>query len=111
MEYGIFVLTRANEKDQAMKKEYFLCIDNRPLVNLKDADMTPDELKIEQKAFYDEFRFLMESHSNEKHNYLESYKVLKFTGKYFFVMDKGSTFTSLKPLLYGQSLTFLCFLC
>ena len=86
MEYGIFVLTRANEKDQAIKKEYFLCIDNRPLVNLKDADMTPDELKIEQKAFYDEFCFLMESHSNEKHNYFERYKVLKFTGKYFCVI-------------------------
>ena len=80
MEFAVLVLNRLHEKDQLRKKEYFLCLDNRPLVNLKDADMTPDELLVEQKAFYDEFRCLMESHSNEKHNFWERYELLQFRG-------------------------------
>lgn len=88
MEYGIFVLTRGNEKDLSRKKEYFLCIDNRPLVNLKDADMTLDELQTEQKAFFDEFCSLMESYSNGQ--FWERYELLQFTGNLSSALDEYS---------------------
>ena len=65
-----------------MDREYFLCLDNRPLAQLKDCDMTDEELLVEQMSFYDELRHLMESTSNENCKFLEHYELLQFTGMY-----------------------------
>lgn len=90
MEYAVFVLTRSKETDLSKKKEYFICLDNRPLVNLKDANMTAGDLQIEQKAFYDEICLLMDSHSDEKNNYRDRFELLKFSGDLSATLDEYS---------------------
>ena len=71
---GNFCDPRSNAK----RKEYFLCLDNRPLVNLYDMSMSPEDLLMEQDSYYNELRRLMDSNPND--NYDERYELLKFTG-------------------------------
>ena len=75
LEFAVLSLSRHNEKG----REYFLCLDNRSLVQLKD-EMTKEELWVEQTSFYNEIRRLMESPSNENCKFLERYELLQFKG-------------------------------
>ena len=70
-----------------MGREYFLCLDNRPLVQLKDCDITNEELLVEQKSLYDELRHLMESTSNENGKFLEHYELLQVKGMSFPLLE------------------------
>ena len=81
LEFAVLSLSRHNE----MGRKYFLCLDNRPFAQLKDCDMTNEELLVEQKSFYDELRHLMESSSNENCKFLERYELLQFKGMSFFI--------------------------
>ena len=76
LEFAVLSLSRHNE----MGRKYFLCLDNRPFAQLKDCDMTNEELLVEQKSFYDELRHLMGSNENCK--FLEHYELLQFKGMY-----------------------------
>jgi len=86
LEFAVLSLSRHNEKG----REYFLCLDNRPLAQLKDCDMTNEELLVEQKSFYDELWQLMESTSNENLNFLERYELLQFKGSLSSALNEFS---------------------
>jgi len=86
LEFAVLSLSRHNEKC----REYFLCLDNRPLAQLKDCDMSNEELLVEQKSFYDELRHLMESTSNENCKFLEHYELLQFKGSLSSALNEFS---------------------
>ena len=83
LEFAVLSLSRHNE----MGREYFLCLDNRPLAQLKDCDMSNEELLVEQLSFYNELRQLMESTSNENCKFLERFELLQFKGISFLILN------------------------
>ena len=83
LEFAVLSLSRPNEKC----REYFLCLDNRPLVQLKDCDMSNEELLMEHMSFYNELRHLMESSSNENCKFLERFELLQFKGMSFLILN------------------------
>ena len=83
LEFAVLSLSRPNEKC----REYFLCLDNRPLVQLKDCNMSNEELLMEHMSFYDELRHLMESTSNENCKFLERFELLQFKGMSFLMLN------------------------
>jgi len=85
LEFAIVVL---DPRSNAKRKEYFLCLDNRPLVNLYDMSMSPEDLLMEQDSYYNELRRLMDSNPND--NYDERYELLKFTGELSSALDEYS---------------------